>query len=75
MWLDESFDHLIRSDAEFDDKVLYIQVNAMETGVSRPELYPRYWREPAQAGACATAKKALERSLAKPPQEHSAKLP
>jgi len=51
LWLDESFDHMIRSDGEFDDKVLYIQMNAMETGVSHPELYPWYWREPAQAGA------------------------
>ncbi len=51
-WLgDESFDPMIRSDAEFDDKVLYIQMNAMATGVSHPELYPWYWREPAQAGA------------------------
>ncbi|HKT52151.1 MAG TPA: transposase [Candidatus Angelobacter sp.] len=51
LWLDESFDHMIRSDAEFDAKVLYIQTNAMETGVSHPEFYPWYWREPAQAGA------------------------
>src|SRR6185437_11966256 len=29
-------------------------------------FYPWYWREPAQAGACATANKARERPLAKP---------
>ena len=51
-WLgDEFFDHMIRSDAEFDDKALYIQMNAMETGVSPRELYPWHSREPAQAGA------------------------
>jgi REP element-mobilizing transposase RayT len=57
LWLDESFDHLIRSAADFDDKVLYIQMNAIETGVSHPEQYPWYWREPAQPGAAVPQKK------------------
>ena len=45
LWQDESFDHMIRSDEDFADKLLYIQMNAVETGVKRPEDYPWYWRE------------------------------
>jgi hypothetical protein len=36
---------LIRSEDDFADKLLYIQMNAVETGVRRPEDYPWYWRE------------------------------
>ncbi len=45
LWQDESFDHMIRSEEDFADKLLYIQMNAVETGVKRPEDYPWYWRE------------------------------
>ena len=45
LWQDESFDHMIRSEEDFADKLLYIQMNAVETGVKRPEGYPWYWRE------------------------------
>ncbi len=51
LWRDESFDHLIRIPGEFDETMLYIQMNAIQTGVRRPEDYPWYWREPAQPGA------------------------
>ena len=36
---------MIRSEEDFADKLLYIQINAVETGVKRPEDYPWYWRE------------------------------
>jgi REP element-mobilizing transposase RayT len=45
LWQDESFDHMIRSEEDFADKLLYIQMNGIETGVKRPEDYPWYWRE------------------------------
>jgi REP element-mobilizing transposase RayT len=45
LWQDESFDHMIRSEEDFADKLLYIQMNAVETGVKRPEDYPWYWQE------------------------------
>ena len=31
LWMDESFDHLIRSEEDFEDKSLYIAMNAVET--------------------------------------------
>lgn len=37
LWQDESFDHMIRSEEDFADKLLYIQMNAVETGARRPE--------------------------------------
>ena len=40
LWQDESFDHMIRSEEDFADKLLYIQMNAVETGVKRPEATP-----------------------------------
>lgn len=45
LWQDESFDHMIRSAEDFEDKLLYIRMNAVETGVRRPEDYPWYWQE------------------------------
>jgi REP element-mobilizing transposase RayT len=45
LWQDESFDHMIRSEEDFADKLLYVQMNAVETGVRRPEDYPWYWQE------------------------------
>jgi REP element-mobilizing transposase RayT len=57
LWLDESMDHMIRTAADFDDKLLYIQMNAIETGVRHPEEYPWYWREPAQPGAAVPRKR------------------
>ena len=42
--IDESFDHLIRSPGDFEDKAIYIAMNAVETGVRSPEQYPWYWR-------------------------------
>lgn len=45
LWQDESFDHVIRSEEDFADKLLYIQMNAVETAVRRPEDYSWYWHE------------------------------
>ncbi len=44
LWIDESFDHLIRSEEDFEDKTLYIAMNAVETGARSPQEYPWYWR-------------------------------
>jgi hypothetical protein len=44
LWIDESFDHLIRSEEDFEDKTLYIAMNAVETGARTPQEYPWYWR-------------------------------
>ena len=45
LWQDESHDRMVRSPEEFNRWILYIQENAIETGVGRPEEYPWYWRE------------------------------
>lgn len=45
LWQDESMDHMIRSEEDFADKLLYIAMNAVETGARRTEDYPWYWRE------------------------------
>ena len=45
LWIDESFDHLIRSEEDFEAKTLYIiATNTVETGARSPEEYPWYWR-------------------------------
>ncbi len=40
LWIDESFDHLIRSEEDFEAKTLYIAMNAVETGSLSPQEYP-----------------------------------
>ena len=45
LWQDESFDHVVRSDQEFDEKFLYIVANPVNAGLCRsPEEYPWLWR-------------------------------
>ena len=59
LWIDESFDHLIRSEEDFEAKTLYIATNAVETGAWSPEKYPWYWR----------------RGMRKPKRKHKMKDP
>jgi hypothetical protein len=42
----ESFDHVIRSDPEFEDTLLYILTNRVGAGLCKfPDQYPWLWRE------------------------------
>lgn len=46
VWQEESFDHALRSDESFDQKMEYIRQNPVRAGlVSRPEDYPWLWVE------------------------------
>ncbi len=44
VWQQESFDHVLRSQESFDEKLEYIRQNPVRRGlVSRPEDYPWLW--------------------------------
>jgi REP element-mobilizing transposase RayT len=46
MWQEESFDHVLRSDESFEEKLEYIRQNPVRRGlVERPEDYPWLWVE------------------------------
>ncbi len=46
LWEPESFDRIIRSDADFEAKMIYIIGNPFSAGLcSNPEDYPWLWRE------------------------------
>jgi hypothetical protein len=46
VWQEESFDHVLRSDESFDQKVEYIRQNPVRRGlVTRPEDYRWLWVE------------------------------
>lgn len=48
LWQEESFDHVLRSDESFVDKVEYIRLNPVRRGlVKAPEDYPWLWENPA----------------------------
>lgn len=50
LWQDESFDHVLRSDESFADKVEYIRQNPVRRGLARiPEDYPWLWQAPCGA--------------------------
>jgi REP element-mobilizing transposase RayT len=47
LWQEESFDHVLRSEESFEDKVEYIRQNPVRRGlVKMPEDYPWLWIEP-----------------------------
>jgi len=49
-WQDESFDHVLRSDESFVDKLEYIRENPVRRGlVSKAEDYPWLWTEECRA--------------------------
>ncbi|MDA2913072.1 transposase [Acidobacteriia bacterium AH_259_A11_L15] len=44
VWLDESFDRIVRDQAEFREKLLYIARNPLKAGLARTERdYPYFW--------------------------------
>jgi len=46
LWQDESFDHVLRCNESFDEKLDYIRQNPVRRGlVARPEDYPWLWIE------------------------------
>jgi REP element-mobilizing transposase RayT len=52
LWLDESFDRVMRSDDELGVKILYIVQNPISAGLAKgPNDYPWCWRESTQPGA------------------------
>jgi len=54
LWLDESFDRIMRSSEELGNKILYIVGNPVAAGLANgPHDYPWCWRESAQPRAAA----------------------
>ena len=46
VWLDESFDHALRSEEKLEEKIEYLRQNPVRRGlVTRPEDYPWLWVE------------------------------
>ena len=46
LWQDESFDHVLRSNESFDEKLEYIRQNPVRRGlVTKPEEYEWLWVE------------------------------
>ncbi|HEY1525283.1 MAG TPA: transposase [Candidatus Angelobacter sp.] len=57
LWEPESFDRIIRSDADFEYRVLYIVQNPIAAGLAKgPDDYRWAWRESAQPRAAAVHK-------------------
>ena len=54
LWLDESFDRVMRSVDELGEKILYIVQNPIAAGLAKgPHDYQWCWRESTQPGAAA----------------------
>ncbi len=52
VWQDESFDHVLRSDESFEEKLEYVRQNPVRVGlVKRAEDYPWLWVEQRPCGA------------------------
>lgn len=48
VWQDESFDHVVRNEISFEDKLLYIRMNPVKAGLAkRAEDYKWFWQSPA----------------------------
>jgi len=46
LWQDESFDHVLRSNESFDEKLEYIRQNPVRRALAaKPEEYPWLWVE------------------------------
>ena len=55
LWLDESFDHIIRHGEEWEEKVEYVQQNAVKKGLAKkPEDYKWLWTRSDRQDACPT---------------------
>ncbi len=51
VWQEESFDHVVRADGSFEEKIEYIRQNPVRRGlVARPEDYRWLWVAPQRAG-------------------------
>ncbi|MCU1287436.1 MAG: hypothetical protein JWO13_3786 [Acidobacteriales bacterium] len=51
VWLDESFDHVVRCEEKFEDKIEYLRQNPVRRGLVRePEEYRWLWLKGAQPG-------------------------
>lgn len=45
IWLDESFDRIVRNEAEFREKLLYMANNPVKAGLAKREgEYPHFWQ-------------------------------
>ena len=63
LWEAESFDRIIRSDAEFEYRMLYIVQNPIAAGLAKgPDDYRWAWRESAQPRAAAVHKSSFSAS-------------
>jgi REP element-mobilizing transposase RayT len=52
IWQEESFDHVLRSQESFEEKLEYVRQNPVRRGlVRRPEDYPWLWVDPCLCGA------------------------
>jgi hypothetical protein len=55
LWLDESFDHIIRNGDEWEEKFEYIRQNAVKKGLAdKPEGYGWLWTRTDRQDACPT---------------------
>jgi REP element-mobilizing transposase RayT len=47
VWQPESFDHVVRNESAFEEKLLYIRMNPVKAGlVKRAEDYKWFWQSP-----------------------------
>ena len=52
LWLDESFDRVLRSSGDLEDKILYLMANPLRCQLAtHPDQYPWLWREQPQPRA------------------------
>ena len=55
LWMDESFDHIVRNGEEWEEKVQYIRQNAVKKGLAeKPEGYRWLWQRSDRQDACPT---------------------
>ena len=58
VWLDESFDHIIRNRDKWEENIQYIRLNAVKKGLAeRPEDYKWLWLKRDRQDACPTEKR------------------
>jgi REP element-mobilizing transposase RayT len=58
LWQDESFDHVLRSNESFEEKLEYIRQNPVRRGLTaHPQDYPWLWVESCGAGIPAREKR------------------
>ncbi len=66
VWEDESFDHVVRDQAAFEEKLLYIRMNPVKAGpVKRAEDYKWFWQSPEAGTGETPVRTKLQRLAAK----------